>query len=173
MAQTNGLLKLDQATLDVLMDSAYQRLRAMAAGQRRRLPVSETLSTTALVHEAYLKVQKAELADALDADRFLGLCATAMRQILIDEARRRQCVRMDHSLPTNLDGGQPPVSELLQIDQALDDLAKRGDRLVQVVECRFFAGYTEQETARALGVNERTVRRDWTKARAYLARSLA
>lgn len=168
-----ALLELDDQTIDALMQGAYARLRALAAGQRRKLPAGETMSTTVLVHEAYLKVKRVGVHGQLDPDRFLGLCATAMRQILIDEVRRRQRRGARLTLETSDGGGAPQLAEMLHLDAALDELAARGERLARVVECRFFAGYTEQETARALGVTERTVRRDWTKARAYLTRALA
>ncbi len=173
MTDSQSLLSLDQETIDLLMQDAYARLRAIAAGQRRKLPASQTLSTTALVHEAYLKVKRVGVRGQIDPDRFLGLCATAMRQILIDEVRRQQRSGLKATFRTAHGGQQLPLSELLQIDGALEELSKHGERLVPVVECRFFAGYTEEETARALGVTERTVRRDWTKAKAYLTRALA
>ena len=173
MPDSNALLELDSQTIDRLMHDAYARLRAMAAGQRGKLPAGQTLSTTALVHEAYLKVKRVGVSGEIDPDRFMGLCATAMRQILIDELRRRARRGPKSTLKT-LDGGQESrLSDILQIDEALEELAGHGKRMVQVVECRFFAGYSEQETARALGVTDRTVRRDWTKARAYLTRALA
>jgi len=166
-------LDLDDQTLDALMQGAYARLRALAAGQRRKLPASATLSTTALVHEAYLKVRRVGVQGEFDPDRFLGLCATAMRQILIDEVRRRSRRGHNSTLSTADGGLEPQLTDLLHVDEALDNLAEHGERLVRVVECRFFAGYTERETARALGVTERTIRRDWTKAKAYLTRALA
>ncbi|MEE4329569.1 MAG: ECF-type sigma factor [Wenzhouxiangella sp.] len=174
MSDTASLLELelDEQTIDALMQDAYARLRALAAGQRRRLPAGETLSTTVLVHEAYLKVKRVGVRGEVDPDRFLGLCATAMRQILIDELRRRQRQGIKVTLATRDSGHSANLTDMLQIDDALDDLARKDERLVRVVECRFFAGYTAEETARALGVTERTVRRDWTKAQAYLARAL-
>jgi RNA polymerase sigma factor (TIGR02999 family) len=173
MSDSDALLELDNQTLDRLMHDAYARLRALAAGQRRKLPPGQTMSTTALVHEAYLKVKRVGVPGEVDPDRFMGLCATAMRQILIDELRRRDRKGQQATLKT-LDGGvEPRLIDILQIDEALKELAARGERLVRVVECRFFAGFSEQETARALGVTDRTVRRDWTKARAYLTRALA
>jgi RNA polymerase sigma factor (TIGR02999 family) len=173
MSDASPLLELDGQTIDALMHDAYVRLRALAAGQRRKLPVGQTMSTTALVHEAYLKVKRVGVPGDVDPDRFLGLCATAMRQILIDEIRRRSRRGQSATLNT-LHGGRPsPLAGLLDVDDALADLARHGERLVPVVECRFFAGYTEEETARALGVSERTVRRDWIKAKAYLTRVLA
>jgi RNA polymerase sigma factor (TIGR02999 family) len=173
MPEHDSLLDLDSRTIDALMDDAYARLRALAAGQRRRLPAGETMSTTVLVHEAYLKVKRVGVRGEVDPDRFLGLCATAMRQILIDEIRRRQRAGANATLKTGDGQHAPPLTDMLHLDAALDELATHGKRLVQVVECRFFAGYTEPETARALGVTERTVRRDWTKAKAYLTRALA
>lgn len=177
MSDTHSLLDLDGQTLDAqtidaLMQDAYVRLRALAAGQRRKLPAGQTMSTTALVHEAYLKVKRVGVPGQIDPDRFLGLCATAMRQILIDEVRRRSRRGRNATLNTADGGSAPQLTDMLHLDDALNNLADYGERLVRVVECRFFAGYTEQETARALAIDERTVRRDWIKAKAYLSREL-
>jgi len=172
MSDTDSLLDLDSHTLDALMHDAYGRLRALAAGQRRKLPAGQTISTTVLVHEAYLKVKRVGVRGEIDPNGFLGLCATAMRQILIDEVRRRNRRGENATLQTAHGGERAQLAEMLQIDEALDRLAVYGPRLARVVECRFFAGYTEQETARALDVTERTVRRDWIKAKAYLTRAL-
>jgi RNA polymerase sigma factor (TIGR02999 family) len=173
MSDSTPPIELDDQTLDRLMHDAYLRLRSMAAGQRGKLAAGQTLSTTALVHEAYLKIKRVGVPGELDPDRFLGLCATAMRQILIDELRKRARRGQQATLETLADRRTTNLTDILQVDDALSDLARHGERLVHVVECRFFAGYSEEETARALGVTDRTVRRDWTKARAYLTRALA
>lgn len=157
---------------DALLPLAYSELRRIARGQRRRIG-SATLNTTALVHEAYLAMAKATAPDYESNDHFLAVAAVAMRRLLISEARRHGAQKRG--------GGQRPLSledrdvavrdqseRLLDLDRALDELGGFNQRLQQVVECRFFGGLTEQETARALGVSDRTVRRDWEKARAWL-----
>jgi len=158
-----------------LLPAAYARLRAIAAGQRRRLPV-ETLQTTALVNEAWLRLADAQRAGTERA-QFFGLFAHVVRNVLIDHVRARRAQKRDAPLAT-LDGlelpdpSAPELERLLQIDEALSRLSQAHQRLVQVVEMRFFAGYDNHEIADILGVNEKTVRRDWLMARALLAKIL-
>jgi RNA polymerase sigma factor (TIGR02999 family) len=158
---------------------AHRRLRLERSGH--------TLGTTALVNEAYLKLVSQRKVDWSDRGQFFALAAQAMRRILIDYARRhkrlRNRVRYDSAdvdsrdslrhgdRPCRLAGSQR-ADELLALDEALDRLATFDERLSRVVECRFFGGYTEDETAAALGVTARTVTRDWAKARAWLHREL-
>lgn len=145
------------------------------------------MSTTALVHEAYLKLASQHSVHWGDKGQFFALAAQAMRRLLIDHARRyrrlSQRVRYDSFDADNpaTDGAAPDAvrlpaeqraDELIALDEALNRLAQCEPRLAQVVECRFFAGYTEDETAAALDVNVRTVTRDWAKARAWLRRAL-
>lgn len=146
---------------------------------------SHTLSTTALVHETYLKLAKQERVQWADRGQFFALASRAMRRILIDYARRhrgmRNSLRYDSNAGTGDNAGDAEAirlaatqraEELLALDEALDRLAERDERLSRVVECRFFAGYTEEETAEALGVTTRTAARDWVKAKAWLYREL-
>lgn len=145
-------------------------LRRLARSARRRLPAGETLATTALVHEAYLKLSKSSSASALDRRHFFALAARAMREILVDAARRRQVRGVEGDVAEDF----APTSDLeaenlVAVDQALHGLAEIQPRLAEVVMCRFFAGYTEEETADILAVDVRTVQRDWVKARAWLA----
>jgi len=163
---------------DQILPLVYHELRRAA---RRELSVrpSDSLSTTALVHELYLKFSRAERADWRNRAHFLGVASVAMRHILVDRARRRRAekrggphrhVTLDDDLMAAADS---QAESLLELHEALDKLAKLDERLARVVECRFFGGMTEQETAEALHVAVRTVRRDWIKARGLLYQSLA
>lgn len=154
----------------------YHELRRTARRELAARP-SDTLSATALVHELYLKLFHARHPDWRDRAHFLGAAAVAMRHILVDRARRRRAGKRGgaHGVVT-LDEGVAAVDDqaesLLDIHDALERLEVLDRRLARVVECRFFGGMTERETAVAVGVTERTVRRDWTKARGLLHQSL-
>lgn len=161
---------------DQMLPLVYHELRRTA---RRELAVrpSDTLSTTALVHELYLKLARSQRADWHDRAHFLSVAAVAMRHILVDRARRRfaekrggahRIVTLDDALVAS----DNQAEMLLELHEALDQLATLNERLARVVECRFFGGMTEEETAVALGVTERTVRRDWVKARGLLYQAL-
>jgi RNA polymerase sigma factor (TIGR02999 family) len=163
--------------VDRLVPLLYDELRRVARRQLRREQAGHTLTTTALVHEAYLRLAGAEqLADG-ERGRFLGIAARVMRQVLIDYARRGQArkrggVQRRVSLSGIVIPAPAASDTLLGLDEALRELATASPRLAQVVECRFFGGLTEEETGLALGVTPRTIRRDWLKARAWLAHSL-
>jgi RNA polymerase sigma factor (TIGR02999 family) len=157
-------------------DVAYDELRRVARRQLRHLRPGQTLTTTSLVHEAFLKLVGRSV-DLEDKTHFFALAARAMRQILVDYARKRCSQKRNRGLPlTTLDGKSIPVEalaeEMIGIDRALVRLEAVDGRLAQIVEWRFFGGMTEEEIARSLGVTERTVRRDWQKARAFLYREL-
>jgi RNA polymerase sigma factor (TIGR02999 family) len=161
--------------LDEILPLLYQELRFAA---RRELSVrpSDTLSATALVNELYLKLAGGHAADWRDRAHFLAASSIAMRHILIDRARRRMAAKRGGAArPVTLDdvAAQTDAEALLEIHDALDRLASLDERLARVVECRFFGGMTERETAEALSVTERTVRRDWVKARGLLHHALA
>ena len=159
------------------MPLAYQDLLAIA---RRQLAVRAgggTLSTTGLVHEAYLKLADQSHVAWRDRAHFYALSALAMRHVLVDRAKARQAhkrggarrrVTLEEALIPNDD--QPEV--LLQISDAIDRLAAVDPRLAEVVDCRFFGGFSDEEIAEALGVAVRTVQRDWVKARMLLRRAL-
>jgi len=161
---------------DQILPLVYHELRRVA---RRELAVrpNDSLSTTALVHEMYLKFARAERTDWRNRAHFLSVAAVAMRHILVDRARRRAAekrggphrhVTLDESLaPAN-----DQAESLLELHEALEHLARIDQRLARVVECRFFGGMTEQETAEALHIGVRTVRRDWIKARGLLYHAL-
>lgn len=159
---------------DGLYSALYQQLRQEARRQRRR--VGGGVDTTALVNESYLKLMRSDLWHS--RQHFLRTAAAAMRQVLVDEARARLAEkRGSGEVPLSLDktgmsdivpGSHDDPNVTLGIDAALGRLAAHNERLARVVECRYFAGYSEQETADILEINERTVRRDWIKARAFL-----
>ena len=159
----------------VLAPLLLEDMRVHARRERRRLRAGETLRTTALIHEAYLRLLgSSEWASEL---HFLRAAALAMRQVLVDHARRALAAKHGGGQLVSLDD-QPlePFWQsdalLVDLDEALARLGGHSPRLIDIVECRFFAGYSEEETARVLGVSDRTVRRDWVKARAWLYREL-
>lgn len=164
-------------SLDLAVSRAYQELRAIA--HRRlagRIP-GGTLSTTGLVNEAYLKLVDNLSAEGLDPAHFLALASLAMRHVLVDRARERSALKRGAAPHhVTLDEETLSVDEqaelLLNLDEALERLAAFEPRLARVVDCRFFGGLTEEETAQALGVTVRTVQRDWVKARVLLRRAL-
>jgi RNA polymerase sigma factor (TIGR02999 family) len=163
----------DQAAWDRLLPLVYEELRRIAHNQLRSQDKGHTLNTTALVHETYLKLVDQNSVTVRDRAHFFCLSARAMRHVLIDHARKRSTAKRGggwRQLP--LDDAEIPVEEtadiLLALDEALTRLSGLNDRMSRVVECRFFGGMTEQETAEALGVTDRTVRREWTKARLWL-----
>jgi RNA polymerase sigma factor (TIGR02999 family) len=162
---------------DQILPLVYHELRRAARRELAARP-SDSLSTTALVHELYLKFSRAERADWRNRAHFLGVASVAMRHILVDRARRRKAekrggphrhVTLEDDLMAAVDN---QAESLLELHEALDHLAKLDERLARVVECRFFGGMTEQETAEALHVAVRTVRRDWIKARGLLYQAL-
>ena len=166
----------DAAAFGRAFEAAYAELRRLAHRQLRRLRPGQTLTTTSLVHEAFVKLVRSP-ADTLDRAHFLALAARAMRQILVDYARQRQARKRGGDLRrTTFDDDSISVEmiaeEMVGIDRALTRLESLDERLARVVECRFFGGMTEEEVAEALGITARTVRRDWQKARAFLLREL-
>jgi RNA polymerase sigma factor (TIGR02999 family) len=167
----------DREAFDRLMPLIYNELRRVAARQIRREYQEITLSATALVHEAYLKLAGEAEVDWQSKAHFFAVAARAMRQILIDQARKRKAEkRGGERRRTSMTGKEPflpvPLDELLELDDALDRLDTIDGRLRQVVEYRFFGGMTEEEIAQVLGVSARSVQRDWVKARAWLYKEL-
>lgn len=164
--------------LDALVPMVHQDLRRIARAQRARIRGGETLCTTALVNEAYLKLLRSGELRAENRRHFFALASVAMRQILVDQARARRAEKREHvdagrigeDYDPPADAGQAEL--VLELDDALNRLERLNPRLAQVVNCRYFGGYSEQETAEILGVTDRTVRRDWVKARAWLALAL-
>ncbi|MGH9379001.1 MAG: ECF-type sigma factor [Thermoanaerobaculia bacterium] len=161
--------------LDELFEAVYGELRRLAHGQRRRWRGEETLNTTALLHEAYLKLSAGQRRRWEDRGHFFAVAAKAMRQILIDRARWSQADRRGgegklEALSRSAPPAVPPAAqeELLALDQALHRLEALDERQARVVECRFFGGLGVEETAEAVGVSTATVKRDWRAARAWL-----
>jgi RNA polymerase sigma factor (TIGR02999 family) len=163
--------------MDRLLPLVYQELRRIAHRQLQGQRPDHTLGTTGLVHEAYLKLVDQTRIDWKDRGHFFRAAAGAMRRLLVDYARGYRALRRGGGLQRiSLDDDVAVVEQgemLVALDEALDRLAGLNARLSQVVECRFFGGLTEQETAEALGVTTRTVERDWVKARGWLYRELS
>lgn len=168
----------DRGALDHLFGVVYGELRKLARRQLQVTPPQYTLSTTALVHEAYLKLSNDAHWSTRDRSHFFALAARAMRHILIDHARRRtRHKRGGAETPISLDDAQVPVhdrsDELLALDEALERLATMDPELARLVEWRFFAGLSVEEIAGILEVSDRTVKRQWRTARAFLYQQLA
>lgn len=165
----------NDGALDELFGVVYGELRRLAHQQRQRWIGEETLNTTALIHEAYLKLARGEDARWQDRGHFFAVASKAMRHILIDRARRsRAAKRGGKEAPKSLSESDTPeieataLEDLLALDEALDLLQAQDARQAQVVECRFFGGLGVDETAEAVGVSSATVKRDWRAARVWL-----
>ena len=161
----------DRALLRELIDVLYADLRQMAHRERFRQRAGATLNTTALVNEAWLKLQR--MPGWRGRRHFLGTAALAMRHVLINDALARRAEKRSQDiamlpLEEALDVPAGSDEQLLHIHDAVEKLAGLSPRLAQVVECRYFAGFSDAQTAEAMGVTTRTVRRDWAKARAWL-----
>jgi RNA polymerase sigma-70 factor, ECF subfamily len=164
----------DSGALDRLLPLLYEDLRRVAHRQLDREGGGHTLQTTALIHEAYLKLAGVGSVSATNRAHFLAIAARAMRQVLVDYARRRKAAKRGGGIISVTLGDEPQpadtsAEDLLALDEALEQLDPRQR---QVIECRFFGGMEEKDIAAVLGVSERTVRRDWVKARAWLYQSL-
>jgi RNA polymerase sigma factor (TIGR02999 family) len=167
----------DREAIDRLFDSVYDQLRRIAHHALRYERTDHTLGTTGLVHEAYFKLVDQNRVEWHDRAHFFGVASRAMRQILVEYARRRGAVKRGGRVQVvALEEGQVPAEEragaLLAVDEALTRLAAHDSGLAQVVECRFFAGLTEEETAEATGASLRTVQRKWRHAKAWLYQEL-
>ncbi|HLT46760.1 MAG TPA: ECF-type sigma factor [Rubricoccaceae bacterium] len=174
----------DDAAQDRLLRAVYDELHGLARSQRRRERPDHTLNTTALVHEAYLKLLGPAHRTYDNRAHFFAAAARAMRQVLVDYARARQRAKRggpDTPVPLDALPGDPPdpdvltdarAAEILDLDGALARLARLDARQAQVVECRYFGGLSVEETAEALGLSEATVKREWRSARAWLYAAL-
>lgn len=167
----------DADALNRLVPLIYDELKRIARRQLHGPASGRTLSATALVNEAYLKIVGGSGAEWSDRSHFFAVCARAMRHIIVDHARRRLAgKRGGGQLPESLDPTRLAVSGqaefLFQLDEALDRLTSLDERLPGVVECRFFLGLSEEETGASLGISRRTVQRDWLRARAWLRQEM-
>ena len=161
---------------DDLIEVVYGDLRRIARRSLRGERSGHTLDTTALVHEAYLKLVPQAEASWRDRAHFFAVASRVIRHVLIDYARRRNADKRDGGirvpLRENMMPSEPEGVDLVALDEALERLGARDERLVRIVECRFFGGMTIEETATALDISPRTVDRGWARARTYLYRDL-
>ena len=160
-----------------LYELLYQRLHGQAVAYMRRQGTSHTLQATALVHETYLRLVRQRGADWKSRGHFLAVAAKAMRHVLVDHARGRQRERRrppPHRVPTEGVPDEPldDCDEIIDLEEALKDLAKRDPEAARVIELRFFGGLTVSETAAVMGIAKRRVERRWTFARAWLKNEL-
>jgi len=161
-----------------IMPVVYEHLRVIARNQLARRESRGTLNTTGLVHEAYLKLADHSRGEWSSRAHFFALASVAMRHVLVDRAKARIAQKRDGGFQrVTLDNEQIPGDAqpemMLDLNDAIDRLTAVEPRMLRVVECRFFGGLSENETADALGVTTRTVQRDWAKARMLLRRALA
>ena len=174
----------NRAGYDELFPLVYDELHRIAAGQRRRWTGDETLTTTAVVNEAYLKLVDQSAPDWRSRAHFLAVASTAMRQILIDYAKRKRAAKRGGGQPhlalhdiqsalhrdQHVSGARDEV--LVALDESLVHLQQQEPRQARIVECRFFGGMSIEDTAEALGVSPATVKRGWAMAQAWLYRDL-
>jgi RNA polymerase sigma factor (TIGR02999 family) len=169
----------DQAAAQALFDATYAQLRRLARARLRGGARSAVLDTGSLVHESYLRFAQAGEIRIEDRVHFLRWAASVMRSVIVDSVRRERAARRGGDAPhVTLTAGMPigehfAGEEILHLHEALNALAARDSRLAHVVELRYFAGMTDAEIAQAMGVTDRTVRRDWEKARLLLREALA
>ena len=161
----------DAQALGAAYAAVYEELKRAARAQLRRM--RDNFQTTALVHEAYLKLAGGAQLAALDRNHLLALSARAMRQVLVDDARARKADKRGGgqdalTLTASLGGVEKVAVDVLALDELLASLHTLDERAAQIVELRYFGGYEETEIAQMLGLSDRTVRRDWRKARAFL-----
>ena len=167
-----------------LLPLVYDELHRIAAVQRRRWHGDETLGTTALLHEAYLKLVDQSAPEWRNRAHFLAVASTAMRQILVDYAKRKRTAKrggpyrheplhqIEAALKGEADSSDAQAEALEALDQSLRHLEAHDQRQSRIVECRFFGGMTIEETAEAMGISPATVKRGWTMAQAWLYRDL-
>ena len=165
-------------SLDRLVPAVYDELRGVARRQLSARGPGNTLSTTGLVHEAYLKLLEQQQVTWRDRAHFVALASVVMRHVLVDRARARLADKRDGhrqriTLDNELIAAEDQPDAMLQLNDAIERLALVDPRLTRVVDCRFFGGLTDDEIAEALGVTRRTVQRDWVKARLLLRRALS
>ncbi len=167
----------EKKAVDEIFAAVYDELHRLAKGQRMRWDGNYTVNTTALVHEAYLKLINQERAAWEDRSHFFAVAATAMRHILINYAEKKRAARRGGGgEPVPLEEGifmtEEAAEEVLALDEALARLRGRSERQARVVELRFFVGLTTEETGTALGISPATVKRDWQLASAWLQKEI-
>ena len=168
----------DRAALDALLPAVYAELRAQAARALRGEAEGHTLQPTALVHEAYLRLADQARVRVESRAQFYGVAARVMRQVLVDHARTRQAAKRGGAVGAVVSGhadaaADEPAAEVLAVHEALERLAALDPDQARLVELRYFAGFTIEETATALRVSPATVKREWAVARAWLGVELA
>lgn len=168
--QTSGI---NSDLMEHLMPLVYEELKRIAQVHLHRERANHTLNTTALVHEAYLKLSRLDRIDLKNKNHFMGVASHVMRNILTSyavkkNAQKRGGDRFQVTLGNEALAVESNLEEILSIHQALEKLSALDERQVRVIECRFFGGMTLEETADALGISDRTVSRDWEMARAWL-----
>jgi RNA polymerase sigma factor (TIGR02999 family) len=167
----------DRAAADTLFATLYDELHRMARRELARRGAGVTLGATTLLHEAYLDISDREGAAFPDRNRFMGYASRVMRGLIIDYARRRQAQKRGGqfeitAIATDVADETPGADELTRVSDALDELDATEPRLARIVDFKFFCGFSFAEIGSMLGISERTVQRDWEKARIYLHRVL-
>lgn len=164
----------DRDAANELLPLVYADLRERASLYFRNQPADHTLQPTALVHEAYLKLIDSRDAKWHDRTHFCAVAATAMRQILIDHARRRKLAHNARQSPMTMVNmpSEDWTADLLDLDEALNELTKLDERHARIVELRFFGSLSIQQTAEVLGLSDSTIEKEWRKVRAWLISQL-
>jgi RNA polymerase sigma factor (TIGR02999 family) len=167
----------DQQALQVLIPLVYEELRRIARRHLRQERPDHTLQSTALVHEAYLRLMKQSPAEVENRAHFLGVASQLMRQILVDHARRHRAAKRGGGLKLELQDAMVAQTErnvdLIALDYALNQLARLDPQQCRIVEMRFFGGLSIEDTAEVIGVSRTTVKREWATARAWLLREMS
>lgn len=160
-----------------LAPAVYGELKRLASYYLRREPAGHTLQSTALVHEAYIRLVQQEAVNFQDRAHFFAICARMIRQILVDHARKKKAAKRGGGMTLVLEKGMEAAGrrelDLVRLDDALMALAQFDEQQSKIVEMRFFAGLSVEETAEVLSVSPRTVKREWASARAWLYRELS
>jgi RNA polymerase sigma factor (TIGR02999 family) len=166
----------DEAALRAVVPLVYDELRRVAHHYLQKERPDHTLQSTALVHEAYLRLEKQGAASIQNREHFLAICAQLMRQILVDYARSRKAARRDGGFKLTLDDGlafKTRSLDLVALDDALNELAKLNPQQSHIVELRFFGGLSIEETSQALNLSPTTVKKYWSMARLWLHHEMA
>lgn len=177
-ALLEGINRGDSASRDALYAVLYQDLRKLARARLERSETITLLDTTSLVHEVYMRFLNARKLEFADRGRFFGYASSVMRSVIVDEVRKRHAERRGGAvvhveLDTGVaDSAEQDEEQIIRVHEALEELSALEPRLAQVVEMRYFGGLSAEEIAGVLGVTERTIRRDWDKARILLFAAL-